>query len=92
MDKAVKAAHAAFRSPAWKGMSATDRGILMGKLADLIEANKELFATIDAWDNGKGAKVRNKANWRVNSNLRRKILQRGVDKRPRGGHRCHPVL
>lgn len=34
-------------------MPGTDRGILMAKLADLMEENKELFATIDAWDNGK---------------------------------------
>lgn len=25
----------------------------MSRLADLIEQNKELFASIDAWDNGK---------------------------------------
>ena len=25
----------------------------MNKLADLIEANKEILATIEAWDNGK---------------------------------------
>jgi acyl-CoA reductase-like NAD-dependent aldehyde dehydrogenase len=25
----------------------------MGKLADLIEANKEVLASIEAWDNGK---------------------------------------
>ncbi|KAI9155668.1 aldehyde dehydrogenase [Paramyrothecium foliicola] len=53
VDRAVKAAHAAFHSHEWKTTSATTRGILMAKLADLIEANKELFATIDAWDNGK---------------------------------------
>lgn len=53
VDKAVKAAYTALHSPAWKNMPATDRGILMAKLADNIEANKELFATIDAWDNGK---------------------------------------
>lgn len=33
-------------------MPATDRGRLMAKLADLIEENKELLASIDAWDNG----------------------------------------
>jgi aldehyde dehydrogenase (NAD+) len=33
-------------------MSGSDRGILMAKLADLIEEEKELLATIDAWDNG----------------------------------------
>ncbi|VUC26987.1 unnamed protein product [Clonostachys rosea] len=53
VDKAVKAAHDAFHNPAWKDLAATDRGILMAKLADLIESKKELFATIDAWDNGK---------------------------------------
>ncbi|KAK0385496.1 hypothetical protein NLU13_6676 [Sarocladium strictum] len=53
VDKAIRAAHAAFRSPEWKGLAATDRGILMTRLADLMESNKELLATIDAWDNGK---------------------------------------
>ena len=24
----------------------------MGKLADLIEANKEILASVEAWDNG----------------------------------------
>ncbi|KAH8895668.1 aldehyde dehydrogenase [Thozetella sp. PMI_491] len=53
VDKAVQAAYAAFRRPDWKKLSATDRGKLMFRLADLIESNKTLFATIDAWDNGK---------------------------------------
>ncbi|KAK7457546.1 aldehyde dehydrogenase [Colletotrichum acutatum] len=53
IDKAVKAAHAALRHESWKGISATDRGALMYKLADLIEQHKETLATIDAWDNGK---------------------------------------
>ncbi|KAF9871146.1 aldehyde dehydrogenase [Colletotrichum karsti] len=53
VDKAVKAAHAALRHESWKGISATDRGALMYKFADLIEKNKEVLATIDAWDNGK---------------------------------------
>ncbi|KAI5924851.1 aldehyde dehydrogenase domain-containing protein [Camillea tinctor] len=53
VDKAVKAAHKALNDPSWKKLSATDRGILMWKLAELMEENRELFATIDAWDNGK---------------------------------------
>lgn len=53
VNKAVQAAHAAFRAPEWKAMAATDRGVLMTKLANLMEAKKELLATIDAWDNGK---------------------------------------
>lgn len=52
VDKAVQAAKAALVHDSWKHMSGTDRGILMAKLADLIEEEKELLATIDAWDNG----------------------------------------
>ncbi|KAL6882153.1 aldehyde dehydrogenase domain-containing protein [Trichoderma longibrachiatum] len=53
VDKAVRAAKAALKDPSWKQLSASDRGRLMTRLADLIEAKKEVFATIDAWDNGK---------------------------------------
>lgn len=52
VNKAVQAAYAALKNPSWKKMASSDRGILMNRLADLIEANKETFATIDAWDNG----------------------------------------
>lgn len=52
VDKAVNAAHKALRHPSWSDLPATDRGRLIARLADLIEANGELFATIDAWDNG----------------------------------------
>ena len=52
VDKAVKAARAALKHESWKQLSATDRGALMYKLADLMEQKRELFATIDAWDNG----------------------------------------
>ncbi|RSL93799.1 hypothetical protein CDV31_014562 [Fusarium ambrosium] len=51
VDKAVMAAKAAFST--WKHFDCSERGRLMSKLADLIEAKKELFATVDAWDNGK---------------------------------------
>lgn len=53
VDVAVKAAHAALKSGPWKTMSGADRGVLMSRLADKIEASASLFATIDAWDNGK---------------------------------------
>lgn len=53
VDKAVRAAKAALKDPSWKQLSASDRGRLMTRLADLLEAKKEIFATIDAWDNGK---------------------------------------
>ena len=53
VDRAVKAARAALKHESWQQLSATDRGALMYKLADLMEQKRELFATIDAWDNGK---------------------------------------
>ncbi|RYP92472.1 hypothetical protein DL770_001418 [Monosporascus sp. CRB-9-2] len=53
VDQAVKIARAALKDPSWKQLSASDRGRLMSRLADLIEEKRELFATIDAWDNGK---------------------------------------
>ncbi|RYP44541.1 hypothetical protein DL768_008990 [Monosporascus sp. mg162] len=52
VDQAVKIARAALKGPSWKQLSASDRGRLMSRLADLIEEKRELFATIDAWDNG----------------------------------------
>lgn len=52
VDRAVKAAKKALKSPEWKLLPNTDRGRLMVKLADLMEQNHELLATIDAWDNG----------------------------------------
>lgn len=52
VDRAVVAAHKALKHPSWKRLPATERGMLMTKLADLMEQNKELLATIDAWDNG----------------------------------------
>ncbi|GES65881.1 aldehyde dehydrogenase [Aspergillus terreus] len=53
IDRAVRAAKAALVHPSWKQLPPTDRGQMMAKLANLIEENKELFASIDAWDNGK---------------------------------------
>ncbi|KAJ5113273.1 hypothetical protein N7456_001807 [Penicillium angulare] len=53
VDRAVKAAKAALVDPSWKLLPATERGELMGRLADLMWENRELLASIDAWDNGK---------------------------------------
>ncbi|EWZ28272.1 aldehyde dehydrogenase domain-containing protein [Fusarium oxysporum Fo47] len=50
VDTAVKAAKTAFKD--WRKVECSERGRLMAKLADLIEAKREVFATIDAWDNG----------------------------------------
>ncbi|KAJ5320228.1 hypothetical protein N7508_000511 [Penicillium antarcticum] len=53
VNRAVEAAKAALVHPSWKQLPATDRGQLMGRLADLMEENRGLLASIDAWDNGK---------------------------------------
>lgn len=53
IDRAVKAARAALNSPEWAGLSSTDRGNLMLRLADLVEANRESLATMETWNGGK---------------------------------------
>ncbi|GJC90149.1 aldehyde dehydrogenase [Colletotrichum liriopes] len=53
VDSAVAAARAAFKHPSWRRISGTDRGHLMMKLADLVDANLETLATIETLDNGK---------------------------------------
>src|SRR5690349_20536740 len=53
VDRAVNAAKKALKIPEWQKLCVTERGRLMSKLADLIEENNELLATVDAWDNGK---------------------------------------
>ncbi|KAI0452737.1 aldehyde dehydrogenase [Xylaria acuta] len=53
IDKAVAAARAALHHESWRDISATERGQLMFRLADLAEQEKEVLATIETWDNGK---------------------------------------
>jgi aldehyde dehydrogenase (NAD+) len=54
VDLAVKAARKAFHSKApWRRMSASERGKLINRLADLIEKNAEELATLESIDNGK---------------------------------------
>jgi aldehyde dehydrogenase (NAD+) len=54
VDLAVKAARNAFHSKAqWRRMSASERGKLLHRLADLIEQNIEELATLESLDNGK---------------------------------------
>jgi aldehyde dehydrogenase (NAD+) len=52
-DRAVTAARRAFDEGPWSKMSATERGKLLYKLADLIEANKKELAALETLDNGK---------------------------------------
>jgi acyl-CoA reductase-like NAD-dependent aldehyde dehydrogenase len=50
VDRAVAAAQAAF--PKWSRMAAADRGRILLKLADLIEANGEELARLESLDTG----------------------------------------
>jgi aldehyde dehydrogenase (NAD+) len=55
VDRAVQAARTAFDDPAskWRKMSASERGRLIWKLADLIEQNIDEIAELETLDNGK---------------------------------------
>ncbi len=53
LDRAVKAARSAFESGPWKKMTASERGRIVWKIADLIEKHLEEFAQLDSLDNGK---------------------------------------
>src|SRR5439155_1078867 len=48
VDKAVAAARAAFDKGPWRKMSASQRGVLMNKLADLIEKHADELAQLTA--------------------------------------------
>lgn len=53
VDRAVKAAYAAFDTGPWAEMTASNRGALLRKLGDLIAENAELLADTEVIDNGK---------------------------------------
>src|ERR1700759_139256 len=53
VNRAVSAARKAFDEGPWTKLSTSQRGALIWKLADLIEANLEEFAEIESVDNGK---------------------------------------
>jgi aldehyde dehydrogenase (NAD+) len=53
IDLAVKAARKAFETGPWPKMNASERGRLLNKLADAIEANIEELAALETLDNGK---------------------------------------
>src|SRR5256884_1882274 len=53
VDKAVAAARAAFEKGPWKKMPASQRGMHMNRLADLIEKHADELAQLEALANGK---------------------------------------
>src|SRR5437016_3945865 len=57
IERAVKAARAAFETGPWSKMTPSERGRLIWKLGDLLEQNLEEFAELEMLDNGKPLKV-----------------------------------
>ena len=53
IDRAVKSAKHAFESDGWQHMPARDRGLLLFRLADLVEENIDEIARIETLQNGK---------------------------------------
>jgi phenylacetaldehyde dehydrogenase len=53
IDRAVKAARAAFESGPWSKITPSERGRLIWKLGDLIEKHNEELAQLESLDNGK---------------------------------------
>ncbi|SDR79036.1 aldehyde dehydrogenase [Paraoerskovia marina] len=51
IEKALDAAHAA--KGAWGKTSATERAIILNKIADRMEENLEMIAVAESWENGK---------------------------------------
>jgi phenylacetaldehyde dehydrogenase len=57
IERAVKAARAAFETGRWSQLTASERGRLIWKLADLLEENLDEFAELESLDNGKPLKI-----------------------------------
>jgi phenylacetaldehyde dehydrogenase len=53
VNRAVKAARAAFESGPWSKITPSERGRMIWKLGDLIEKHLEEFAQLESLDNGK---------------------------------------
>lgn len=68
IDAAVAAARAAFRDSSWRDLSATDRGVLLARVGDLLAERAEELAELETRDNGKlisemGAQLRYLPQW-----------------------------
>ncbi len=53
INRAVAAARRAFDTGPWRQLTPSQRGRLLNKLADLLEAHSEEFAQLESLDNGK---------------------------------------
>ncbi len=57
VDRAVKAARAAFEDGPWSKAPASERTRLMLRFADLVEENADVLAELESLDNGKPVKM-----------------------------------
>ena len=53
VDRAVKAAHRALFAPEWASLTATQRGKLLYRLAELVTQNAQQLAELETADTGK---------------------------------------
>src|SRR6266404_7839242 len=53
VDRAVRAAHHAFTEGPWSQLTASQRGLLLHKLGDLVARDAKKLAEIEVRDNGK---------------------------------------
>lgn len=53
VDRAVDAAREAFRKSGWATMPANDRAVIIHRLADLVDKNRDVLAQIESLDVGK---------------------------------------
>ena len=52
VDRAIRSSHQAFTQGPWSSMTASDRGLLLHRLGDVIAANAEYLAELEVSDNG----------------------------------------
>lgn len=53
VDAAVRAAQLAFSKPGWSNLPCNDRAVLIHRLADLVDRNRDILAGIESLDVGK---------------------------------------
>src|SRR4051812_34916257 len=53
IDRAVAAAHEAFQNSGWASMPSNDRAVILHRLADLVDQERETLARIESLDVGK---------------------------------------
>ena len=53
VERAVHAAHRAFRGEEWSALNASQRGELLRKLGELVAENAQMLGELEVKDNGK---------------------------------------